>query len=163
MAERIEPGDARSALSEIDRRREQVIRRVAIPDWYWWVLSVLTIAIAAGTESHNGILLWTAVALFAAGVLASTARALLHGLTAPPRREWAEPVSGTLVLVRLAIFAAVVIGATLAVELPLKAAHVTYAGTFGTVAAAVPLVIGGPILTRRLGGFTRGWRSGSRG
>ena len=34
--DRIEQADAARALSEIGRRREQVIRRRVIPGWFWW-------------------------------------------------------------------------------------------------------------------------------
>ena len=37
MNDQIEPADAARALSEIGRRREQVIRRAStVPGWYWW-------------------------------------------------------------------------------------------------------------------------------
>lgn len=55
MTDAIGPRDAQNALTEIDRRRDQVIRRVAMPDWYWWVLSVLTVAAAAASESGNAL------------------------------------------------------------------------------------------------------------
>jgi hypothetical protein len=38
MNERIEPADAAHALSEIDRRREQVIRRKVFPGWWWFAV-----------------------------------------------------------------------------------------------------------------------------
>ena len=60
MNDQIEPADAASALSEIGRRREQVIRRAAVPGWYWWATAVLTIALSAAVESGrgHGVLAW---------------------------------------------------------------------------------------------------------
>ena len=54
MNDQIDPADAARALSEIGRRREQAIRRAAIPRWFWWATAVLTIAWAADTESQRG-------------------------------------------------------------------------------------------------------------
>ena len=60
MDDQIDPADAASALSEIGRRREQVIRRAAIPGWFWWASAVLTIALAADIEFLRGALFWAA-------------------------------------------------------------------------------------------------------
>ena len=50
MNDQIEPADAARALSEIGRRREQVIRRAStVPGWFWWASAVLTTAFAADT------------------------------------------------------------------------------------------------------------------
>jgi hypothetical protein len=163
MDDEVGPEDAARALIEIGQRREQVIRRVAIPNWYWWALSILTIAITAADESRHWLILWIAIAVFVASTLAATGRQLFLALAAPPRRDLARPVSGITILVGITTFAAVVVGVTLAVGLTLKAAKVPYPGTISAAAAAVPLVIGGPVLTRYTGGFTRGLRSESRG
>lgn len=57
MNDEIEAADAARALTEIDRRREQVIRREVLPGWFWWAYAVLFIALAASVESGRGVLL----------------------------------------------------------------------------------------------------------
>ena len=50
----VEPADAARALSEIGRRREQVIRRAATPRWYWWATAVLAIVRSPQFRSIRG-------------------------------------------------------------------------------------------------------------
>ena len=69
MNDRIEPADAEHALSEIDRRREQVIRRRVFPRWWWWAYAVLITALAAAVESGRGVLVGIGIALFVGGSL----------------------------------------------------------------------------------------------
>src|SRR3954452_13455091 len=64
MDERIDPADAARALSEIDRRREQVIRRKVFPGWWWWAYAVLMVAFSAAAESGSDVFLWIGVAVF---------------------------------------------------------------------------------------------------
>ena len=63
--EQIEPADAARALSEIGRRREQVIRRAStVPGWYYWAIAVPTTAFAAAKESTRARAVLTAVVIF---------------------------------------------------------------------------------------------------
>ena len=93
MNDQIEPADAARALSEIGRRREQVIRRAAAPRWFWWASAVLTIAFAADIDytSRRGALFWAGVALFTAGTLAVNGLRLRAVHRAPPRPGLAAP------------------------------------------------------------------------
>ena len=60
MSGQADPASAASALWEIGRQREQVIRRAvraASPGWYWWSTAVLAIAFTAAIESGSTVLL----------------------------------------------------------------------------------------------------------
>jgi hypothetical protein len=147
--DQIEPADAARALSEIGRRREQVIRRAATPRWYWWATGVLTIAWVADIESQRGALVWTGIALYAAGTLAVNGLMLYRRVRgAPLRPDLVAPGSVPRMLAGEAVLVAVVIGVALGITFGLKAAGVPYPGTIASVAAMVPFVAGGQALMR---------------
>jgi hypothetical protein len=160
--DQIEPADAARALSEIARRREQVIRRAAAPRWFWWASAALTIAFAADIDSQRGALFWTGAALFTAGTLAVTGLRLRAVHRAPPRSDLVAPGSVPRVLAGEAALVAAVAGVTLATGLSLVAARVPYPATIAVAAGMAVLVAGGQALTRyRLHLLAR--RPGGRG
>jgi hypothetical protein len=162
--DQIEPADAARALSEIGRRREQVIRRAAAPRWFWWASAVLTIAFAADIDysSLRGALFWAGVALFAAGTLAVNGLRLRAVRGAPLRPDLVAPGSVPRLLAGEAALAAVVTGVTLATGLSLVAAGVPYPATIAVAAGMAVLVAGGQMLTRyRIAVLVR--RPGGRG
>lgn len=151
MTDQTEPADAAGALSEIARRREQVIRRAmraAAPGWYWWSNAVLMIALVASVESGRGVLLGIGITLFLAGQLitsllvsrAARAAPLRRGLDGRPRET----------LVGVAAFVLVLACVALATGLSLKAAGVPYPGTISVTVTAVVFAAGGQMLMRRL-------------
>ena len=148
MDDQIEPADAARALSEIDRRREQVIRRKVFPGWSWWAQAVLTIALAASIESGRGVFLGIGIALFVAGSLVINVPVSRAARAAPPRRDLFPPGYGRRTLVRLAAFVAVLLGVMLATGLSLKAAGVPYPGTIAATVAAVAYAVGWQMLVR---------------
>ena len=158
----IEPADAARALSEIGRRREQVIRRAAVPRWFWWASAVLVIAFAADTEFLHGALSWAGIALFAAGMLAVNGLRLRALFRAPPRDDKLAPGSVPRVLASSAAFVAVVMGVALATKFSLEAAGVPHPGTIATAVAMAVFVPGGLALTRYQTAFLVR-RSGGRG
>jgi hypothetical protein len=145
--EQIEPADAARALSEIGRRREQVIRRTAVPGWFWWASAVLTIALAADLESQRGALLWTGIALCTAGTLAINGL-LFRAVRGAPLRPDLDARSVPRVLAGGAALVAVVAGVGLATKLSLEAARVPYPGTIAVAVAMAALVAGGQMLMR---------------
>jgi hypothetical protein len=148
--DQIEPADAARALSEIGRRREQVIRRAAAPRWFWWASAVLTIAFAADIDysSLRGALFWAGVALFTAGTLAVNGLRLRAVRGAPPRGGMVAPGSVPRVLAGEAALSAAVVGVTLGTGLSLVAARVPYPATIAVAAGMAVLVAGGQALTR---------------
>jgi hypothetical protein len=143
----VEPADAARALSEIGRRREQVIRRAVIPGWFWWANAVLMIALSAAIESRRGAVLAIGIALFVAGSLVLNVPVSRTARAAPPRGLIGrKPVPG--MPVRLAAFAAVLVGVMLATGLSLVAAGVPYPITITAAVTAVPFAIGWQMLMR---------------
>jgi hypothetical protein len=158
--DQIEPADAASALSEIGRRREQVIRRAAIPRWFWWASAALTVAWVAGAESQHGALLWVGNALYVAGLLAI--QLFLRHRGAPPSRDLDAPGSALRLLAGCLACVAVVTGVGLATRLSLEAARVPYPGTIASAAAMAVFAAGGQTVMRRHTAFLVR-RSGGRG
>jgi hypothetical protein len=148
MDDRIEPADAARALSEIGRRREQVIRRKVFPAWWWWAYAVLFIEFAAAVESGRGVLLWIGVAVFVAGSLVIDVPVRRAARAAAPRRGLAGPGAARRTLVGLASFVVVLLGVALATGLGLKAAGVPHPGTIAGAVTAVLFAVGGPMLVR---------------
>jgi hypothetical protein len=148
--DQIEPAEAARALSEIGRRREQVIRRTAVPRWYWWAIAVLVIALAADADySRRGALFWAGIALFAAGILAVNGLLLsrqFRGPTLSP--DLVAPGSVPRLLAASAAHSAAVTGVALGTKLSLEAAGVPYPGTIACTVGMVVLVAGGQMLMR---------------
>ena len=150
MDDQIEPADAARALSEISRRREQVIRRTATPRWYWWATAVVVIASAVDVDytQQRGALYWAGVALTAAGVLAVNGLLFraVRGATLSP--DLVAPGAAPRMLAGAAALTAAVAGVALAAKLSLEAAGVPYPATIACAAAMAVLVAGGQVLMR---------------
>lgn len=148
MNDRVEPADAARALSEIDQRREQVIRRKVIPAWSWWANAVLIIAFVAAVESGSGVLVWIGLALFMAGSLVINVPVSRAARAAAPRRGLAGPGAARRTLVGVASLVAVLLGVALAAAFGLNAAGVPYPGTMAAAVTAVLFAVGGQMLVR---------------
>ena len=149
MNDEIEPADAACALSEIGRRREQAIRRAAIPRWFWWASAVVTLAWVADMEFQRGTLFWAGTALYIAGMLAVNGlmhRAIRGALLRPDLAD--PPGAIPRMLAGAAALAAVVTGVGLATKLSLEAAGVPHPGMIASTAAMAALVAGGQMLVR---------------
>jgi hypothetical protein len=162
MNDRIEPADAARALGEIDRRREQVIRRKVFPGWWWWAHAVLIVAFTASVESQRGALLGIGITLFVAGSLVIDVPVSRAARAAAPRRGLGGPGSARRALVGLAAFVVVLLGVCVATGLSLKAAGVPYPATIAAAVAAVVFAVVGPRLVR-LEAAMLVRRSGSQG
>jgi len=165
MYDQIEPADAARALSEIGRRREQVIRRTAVPRWYWWAVAVLVIAFAADVDytSQRGALFWAGVALLAAGMLAVNGLQLSREFRGPALSpDTVAPGFVPRLLAGEAALVAAVVGVLLGTELSLEAARVPYPSTISSAVGMAVFVAGGQALMRyRMALLAR--RPGGRG
>lgn len=162
MSDRIEPADAARALDEIDRRREQVIRRRVFPAWYWWAYAALFTGFAASAESGSGLVLGIGIAVFVVCSFLVDLPVRRAARAAAPRRGLAGPGAGRRTLLGLAVFMAIVLGAGLATGLGLKAAGAPYPGTIAAAVAGVAFAVCGPMFVR-LEAAMLVRRSGSRG
>ena len=160
MSDYIEPADAASgtsvpdaadaarALDEIDRRREQVIRRKVFPRWYWWAHAGLTTALATVLLNGRGVVIGIGIVGYMAGALAVDIPVSRAARAATPRRDLAGPGAVRRTLIGLAGFVAVLFGVCLTTALTLKAAGVPYPATIATAVAAVVFAVGGQLLVR---------------
>jgi len=147
MHDPIDPADAARALSEIDRRREQVIRREVFTGWFWWGHAVLLVVLAASIESGRDVLIGIGIAVFVAGSLLVDLPVQRAARAAPTRRDLAGRASPGVPLVGLA-FVLVLIGLAVTTGLSLKAAGVPYPGTIAAAVAGVAFAVGGQMLVR---------------
>jgi hypothetical protein len=145
--DQIEPSDAAGALTEIDRRREQAIRRTVIPAWWWWANALLIVELAASLESGRGVVAWIGVALFIVVSLVINVPVRRAARAAPLRRGLA-PGSTRMTLIGVATFVAVMFGVAAAATLSLEAAGVSHPVTVGAAIAAVAFAVGGQMLVR---------------
>jgi cation transport ATPase len=142
--DQIDPADAARALREIDRRREQVIRRKVFPGWWWWAYAVLMIAFSAAVESGRGVVPWIGIALFVVGSLLIDVPVRRAARAAAPRRG----LGARRTLIGLGSFVALVLGVGMATGLSLKAAGVPYPGMIAAAVAGVLFAVVGPMLVR---------------
>jgi hypothetical protein len=148
MSDRVGPEDAARALNEIDRRREQVIRREIFPRWWWWAYAVLITELAACVESGRGPLVGTGVAVFVVGSLLVDLPVRRAARAAPPRRGLGGPGAARRTLIGLAAFVTVLVGVGLATGLGLKAAGAPGPGTTAAAVTGVVFAVLGPMLVR---------------
>jgi hypothetical protein len=148
MDDQVEPTDAALALSEIGRRREQVIRRKVFPRWYWWAHAVLIVELVACIESGRGVLLGIGIAVFVAGALVIDVPVSRAARAAPMHRSLAGPVPVRRTLIGLASFIAVLFGVLLGTAFGLRAAGVPYPATIAAAVTAVVFAVGAQTLVR---------------
>lgn len=158
MNEYVRADEAAQALDEIQQRQEQVINLATIPDWYWWAVGVLMVGLSAAVDSHQRLAIAVTIPVFVLAILAATGRVVVGGLRAQLRNDFLSP-DGVFWILGLV---ALVLAVALPLAFGLRAAHIGYPATIGTSAGAVVLVIGGPILMRRLRRIMLSNRSASR-
>jgi hypothetical protein len=146
MAERIESTEAAQALAQIRDRREQVIDAAMVPMWYWWLVGGSNVLLGAAVESHRPAFVAVAAVVFAVGLLAGTVRIVRRAIRVKVRTD----LVGARGLALILGFVAVTVAAALSVAFSLKGAGVAYPATSGELAAAICLVVGGPLLMRAL-------------
>jgi hypothetical protein len=147
MGESLRPDEATRALSEIGQRQEQVIEQATIPDWYWRVVAVLMVILAAATDTRRPAVVASGVIVFVIGMLIATGRVALH----PQRRARVRnTLLGPAGVLAILGFVALVLLVSLPVALVLQANGYGHPATFGVLAGAVVMAVGGPILGRYL-------------
>ncbi|GAA1407831.1 hypothetical protein ACFQZ4_10150 [Catellatospora coxensis] len=146
MTEQIRPDEAAQALTRIREQQEHVVDTLSIPDWYWWLLGGLVLGFTAAVESANPTVIGVGVTVFVLGLVAGTAWAVRGSLRARLSNALLGPRGIGLVLG----FVALTVAVSLGLAFGLQAAAIGHPATWGTLAAAVLLVVGGPLLTRAL-------------
>jgi hypothetical protein len=159
MANEVRPDEAAGALTEIARRRAQVVTLAIIPTWFWWATAVLMVGLTAAVETRRPFVIGIATTAFVLGILAVTG-VLVFGIVrrAKPRNDLFG-LNGILAILGF-------VTGTLAVSLPtsfaLEAAGSRYPATVGVLFAGVFMVVGGPLLMRYLRGLMLDDRTGGQ-
>ena len=159
MDEELHPDEAARALTEIDRRQEQVINLAIIPGWYWWTTAGLMVGLSAAVDSHLRLTIGISVSVFVVGILTTTGWVVLGSLRhAQVRNDLLGPV-GVLAILG---FVAAVLAVSLPTAFAMRATGMRYPATAGVLAGAIVMVIGGPLLMRFLRHTMLANRAGSR-
>ncbi|HKT05527.1 MAG TPA: hypothetical protein VJT31_38915 [Rugosimonospora sp.] len=147
MANDVRPDEAAGALTEIARRRAQVVTLTIVPTWFWWATAVLMVGFAAAVDTRRPLVIGIATAAFVAGILIATGQ-LVRGIVgrAQPRNDLLGP-AGVLAILA---FVAGILAVALPTSFALKAAGFRYPATAGVLLAAAVMVVGGPLLMRYL-------------
>jgi hypothetical protein len=147
MAKEVRPDEAAGALTEIARRRAQVVTLTIIPTWFWWAIAALMVGFSVAVDTRRPLVIGIATAVFVIGVLIVTGR-LVIGIVgrAQPRNDLLGP-AGVLAILG---FVAGILTVALPTSFALKAAGVRYPATAGILMTSVVMVVGGPLLTRYL-------------
>jgi len=147
MTNTVNPAEAREALEEVERRREQVIEGTLVPTWYWWVIGILAVGLGIGVDAGDSLIKSVTAGIFAAGVSLLTVWIAFGGRRHVKVDERLLGSRGAGLIVG---FVAIVVLGTLGLNAVLQAAGVPVAGTVSTVACAMVLIVGGPALMQRL-------------
>ncbi|MEU7824444.1 hypothetical protein [Catellatospora sp. NPDC049133] len=146
MAEQLRPDEAAQALARIREQQEQVIDALSIPDWYWWLLGGLTVGLAAAVESADPTVIAVGTAVFVVGLLVGTGWVVRAGLRVKVRNALLGARGIGLILG----FVALTVAVSLGLAFSLQSGGVNRPATWGTLASAGLLAVGGPLLTRAL-------------
>jgi hypothetical protein len=149
---------AAQALTEIQRRQQQVIDQATIPSWYWWSVGALMVVLAVGVDIRTPAALGGAVAVFVVGLLSATGVVVRSQFLRARLRDGLLDGRGVAAILG---FVALIVGCTLGLAFGLRAVGVSYPATLACVAGGVAMGLGGPVLMRTLRRIMLGNRAGS--
>jgi hypothetical protein len=141
----VTPDQAAQSLSEVRDRQRRAIAAGMIPTWYWWAVGLLVTMFCAGVESDRPALVTTATVIFGLGIATSVVIVATRA-----KAQMRNDLLGTTGTLAIAGFTLATVAVTAGVSFALDAAGVAYPATLGSLVNAAILVIGGPILTRKL-------------
>ena len=142
----VRPDEAAKALAHIRQRQEQVVDVTAIPAWYWWAVGALMVGLSLAVETRRSTVIGLGVSGFVPGILAATGWVVRRALRVQVRNE----LLGARGVLLILGFVGAVVAVTLAVAFSLRAAGVGHPATLADLVGAAALIVGGPVLTRRL-------------
>lgn len=157
MSDNVSPGEAAQALTEIQRRQQQVIDLARIPRWYWWAVAALMVVLAVGVDMRTTASLGITVPVFVVGLLAVNGWVLGRAYRQAQLRNGL--VDGRAVVAILG-FVAVIAGGTIGLAFALRAGGVHYPATWACLAGGLVMGLSGPLLNRALHRFMLGNRAG---
>jgi hypothetical protein len=145
MTEHVGRDEAAHALEEIRERQRQVVEASLIPGWYWAATGALMVVFAIGIESRRPAVVAITAPVFAVGLAASILTVVLRARAQARSRYLGWPGA-----VAIAGFVLALLAFAFAVGFGLAAAGFRWPATAGNAAAAIGMVLGGPVLMRRL-------------
>ncbi len=148
MNEYVRPDEAAESLAEVRRRQQQLIDAVLIPGWYWWVVAAAMIAIGLAVDTRRPVVLAIVIPI-AVAILAALTGAMIFGAYRRARVRSRE-LLGARGAASIVGFVWLVVGLTLGSGFALRAAGSSAPATIATVIGGAALLIGGPVLGRRL-------------
>lgn len=144
----VEPRVASAALEEIALRRRQVVdAATTFPVWYWPVIGLAMVGLAVVVDTRHAIAIGIAAACFVVVVLADSATVVIPRYH---RAQWSQELLGARGAIAIVAFVWVVVGGTLALAFTLQATRVSHPATIGCAIGAVAIIVGGPMLMRRI-------------
>jgi hypothetical protein len=145
MTEYVQPAEAQRALDEIRSRQRQVVAATPIPAWFWAATAGLMVTFTAGIESRRPALIAIVVPVFAIGLAATVLGVVLKSRAQVRGYYLGRP--GALAIAGF-VLVAVIVG--LGTGFGLALAGFDWPATAGNAATGLVLIVGGPLLMRRL-------------
>jgi hypothetical protein len=145
MTNSIGASDARSALTTVEYRREQVVAEIDMPWWYWLGLAAGWIGMGVVTDFGPVWLAVAAVPVFGA-LHAAVAHNVLSGRRRSRQLSVRAELAGQHVPALVIGFLIGLVGVTVAAGLLLDADRARHPATIASVIAAVAFACGGPAL-----------------
>ncbi|KOV87205.1 hypothetical protein [Nocardia sp. NRRL S-836] len=158
MYENVSADDAARALDEINRRADQVIEKTLVPDWFWWVVAGLNVALTAALESETPLVIGIGTGLFVLGTVVVSGTLVTNALRHAQVRNNLVGANGVLAVLA---FVALILAVTLPAAFLLDAADVPHAAVIVTAVSGVVMIIGGPVLMRYIRRTMRSHRAGT--
>jgi hypothetical protein len=159
MNGRLQPEEATSALAQISHQQGRVIVAVLVPAWYWWVVAAGMVAIGAAADTRDAAVLAVVIPIAAVIIAALTAGMIFGAYRRAQVRSSA--LLGGRGAMEIVGFVWLVVGLTLGLAFALRAAGAGLPATIATSIGGAALVIGGPVLMRRLRRIMLGNRDGA--
>jgi hypothetical protein len=145
MTSSIGPSDARSALTTVEYRRQQVIAEIDMPWWYWLGLAAGWLGMGVVSDFGPAWLAFAAVPVFGA-VHAAVAHNVLSGRRRSPQLSVRAELAGPHVPALVIGLLIGLVGVTVATGLLLDADGARHPATIAGAIAAVAVACGGPEL-----------------
>jgi len=136
-----------------------VIEAVLVPRWYWWAVGAAMIVIGAAVDYRHTVVLAVAIPVAVIAIVTLTG-GMIFGAYRHVRVRDAELLGGRGAVAIVGLVG-LVMALTLGVGFGLRALGSHAPATIATVVGAAALVIGGPLLMRRLRQIMLGHRAGA--
>lgn len=157
MTNQPDPVEAARALTEIQRRQEQVIDTITIPAWYFWAVAGLGVVLGIGVDRRDPPSVGIATAIYVVGMVGAT---LWVTVRPALRAQLRNDLLGARGVLAILGFVAVIVPVTIGTAFALRGAGFPLPATGGAIVGGVLMVLGAPWLRRYLRAVMLGNRTG---